>query len=44
MPADESGITLIAELASVGRLIANKLQAGNPAALLVDRNDGFDPA
>ena len=43
MPADESGIPLIAELASVGRFIANNLQAGNPAALLVDRDDGFDP-
>src|SRR5262245_6736754 len=43
MPADESRITLIAKLTSVGRFIANKFQSRNPAALLIDGNDGFDP-
>ena len=42
MPANESRIALIAELAGVGRFVANKLQARNPAALLIDRDDGFD--
>ena len=43
MPANESEVALIAELLSVRRFIANKLQARNPAAFLIDRDDGFDP-
>jgi len=43
MTADESRITLIAELTRVRRLIANKFQSRNPASLLIDGDDGFDP-
>ncbi len=44
MTGDELEISLVAELAGVGRLVAEKLETRNPSTLLVDGDDRLDIA
>ena len=44
MAADQIQIPAVAELLGVGRFVADELEAGNAAALLVDRDDWFHTA
>ena len=44
MPANQAQVAAVAELLRVRRFIANKLEARDAAAFLVDSDDGFDLA
>jgi hypothetical protein len=44
VPGNEFGITPVPKRIGVGRFVSNQTQPGNTSPLLINRDDGFDPA